>query len=460
MSLARCLERLVGIPVRRLGHPATALATLGFLGATAAFLVSIGETLVTHGADFRPRVVGARALLADLSPYSLEVGPETPDELVDVTGEFHRCTRVNVTPSFLLLLGPTSSLPYRTQRIAWAFASWAAIAITALVLARICRRARARLAFLVLVSLLVMTSDFWRLHVERGQYYVFVAALLAIGFMGAVRGPDRIVAGIPFGLAALLRPTCVLALPALWLSGRRRTVAGAVLAAAAGFSAGLPWTGLTHWHGYFWQVKCWEQYHLGNADLIRQLEPRVPGPRRVLDGYDYSNPDLWMTPARVRDTSIQGWLGEALGLSGLGSPENRAPRTARILAGVLAGASIAFALAGRSSGLPLRILVCAGALALALLDYLLPFRYPYADVFFLAPLALLFPDLVKPGAPRVFLFLIAAGLSVGALSPRWLDLDTTTVLRSSAVSAGLVATFLWSVWQSERRSRTPTARTA
>ena len=89
----------------------------------------------------------------------------------------------------------------------------------------------------------------WRLHVERGQYHIFVTLALAAAAYACTRDRrDRWVLGILIGLAMSVRPTVAIALAVLLLARAYRTVFAAGAVALVVFGMTLPFGGLELWH--------------------------------------------------------------------------------------------------------------------------------------------------------------------------------------------------------------------
>ena len=147
-----------------------------------SFVVSLGDTKQYAGVDLRNKVVGARYLLAGLDPYAIEWNP--PSEwFLDPRRSYPGPSRTTVTPLVLMAYCPLAWLPYPTQRIIWALIEWFTMILCILVLMRIAPRGMARFIFLVFALLFFVSGYFWRLHVERGQYYIFLTFIIIISYL-------------------------------------------------------------------------------------------------------------------------------------------------------------------------------------------------------------------------------------------------------------------------------------
>jgi hypothetical protein len=239
------------------------------LAFLAALLLAASNAVVTWhdvheygGTDLRARVVGARLLMLGQNPYRPQSGP-VKEWLFDPHGVFRDISRCPYDPPLLAVYASLCWLPYAVQRLAWFFLEWSALLVSIAVLARTFPGARARTGFVVLALAFFAGGAFWRLHVERGQYYSLLLVLLSCFVWQLKRGPrDDWRSGLLLGLAAALRPTLGIAVLPLWLLGYRRTAAGAFGSALAIVLVLLPVAGPGLWRDY--------------ARLVDVLERAVP----------------------------------------------------------------------------------------------------------------------------------------------------------------------------------------
>src|SRR5207253_9067412 len=80
--------------------------------------------------------------------------------------------RLTGPPPSLWLYAPIAPLPYAAQKLISYVAEWAALLASVCLLVRLIPRQRHRVVFLLGAALLLVVSDVWRLHLERGQVYV------------------------------------------------------------------------------------------------------------------------------------------------------------------------------------------------------------------------------------------------------------------------------------------------
>ena len=419
------------------------------LVAAVALVASVDDVRTYGGEDLRPRVLGARALLAGLDPYTYEVTPATPETLLDYTRPFARITRCTYSPALLFLYGPLSDLPWGAQRAVWAALEWAALLGTALVLSRCLRRARDREALFIVAGLGFAGSYFFRLHVERGQAYVFLALLLSLWCALILRPPggagarDGAWSGVPLGLAIALRPSLAVLIPIAFLLGLRRSSLAALVAAAA-VGITLPLAGVAGWLQFVRHAGLIGRWALRDPATLSMLGAPVPVPAR-LEGYDFSR----VLPGLSGNTALGGVLqAAATAARSTGALHALArwwPPASQALALAAVAATLAVALRAGLRHRALRTRLALALVAALLVDYFLPIRIAYADVLFLPPLALLLPALAARRPPRAAGLLILSGFACGAalLTVSWRIGYPGALLRSALVMAGMLGACVW-----------------
>lgn len=223
------------------------------LAATAACVVrSFQDVNRTIGVDFRNRVVGARVLAAGQDPYRFEWKPGMPEEQLDPFYNEEGTPRLTAPPTVLSLYLPVSWMPYRWLRNLSCGTEWAFLIATILVCKRSIPTTGMRLAFLIFATVCVAASDFWRIHVERGQIYVFHTLPLALGIAWSLRDKrDSWRAGIMFGIATALRPNLGLFIPGMLVLGRKKTTLSATATTLACVALTLPFAPPATWQSYF-----------------------------------------------------------------------------------------------------------------------------------------------------------------------------------------------------------------
>ena len=102
---------------------------------------------------------------------------------------------------------PPRRLPYKMERLLSCFLEWLALIVSVItLLTRTIPNHRQRVLFLLAAMYFFVLSGFWRIHIERGQVYVFHLLLLSAGANLCLRyNLNSWTGGILFGLAALMR---------------------------------------------------------------------------------------------------------------------------------------------------------------------------------------------------------------------------------------------------------------
>lgn len=406
-------------PIERL------LLRVAFVIALFVFAWTSHDNLTHPGDDLRNRVVGARVMLAGRDPYTYAWQPGDPEQWLDPVHDPH-AHRLTVSPPTLLLYAPLAPLPWRTARLVSFLAEWLALVGSLMLLARILPNDRQRVILLVGAVLFVIATDFGRLHLERGQIYVFHLLALSAALFWSRRGDiDSFAAGAALGVLALMRPNLLVMAPALLLARRWRSGGALLGAVGVGVSAALLALPTSAWQSY---LAVGDQYY-----RAIQGEPIVSMPRPAHEG-------------PVEGTEFAGAHSlkniQSSSFAVLWSKMHEHWHWPMI---DLALASKA-ALAALAIGLMALVWVSPesnprGAFALIVVialdtEFFLPHRWGYADVMLLAPVALLLPDLLRPvnwGA----LALVLLGLAAGSFGQQFFDLYAATLLRSWLVMAGL-----------------------
>jgi Glycosyltransferase family 87 len=351
--------------------------------------------------------------------------------LFDPHGVFRDISRCPYAPPLLAVYALLCWLPYTTQRLLWFALEWTCLLVSIAWLARTIRPPTARAWFVVLALTFFAGGSFWRLHVERGQYYALVLLLMAWAARGLVRrGGDDWAPGVALGIAAALRPTAIVVAAPLWLLGYRRTAAATLATAAGIVLLLLPATGIVFWKDY--------------VRLVGTLERAVPGlPPLVslpystwVEGADFTR----VLDDRSSNANIHLLLVTLQGRLGW-------PPLALVPALAKAGFFIATALMlglvfrGRAARWRPRTALALAFTTAMVADHFVPVRWGYTDTLYLAPLGLLMPVLLRKRG-RVLLFVVLAALGLGHSLLQPLDGPPGSILRAVLLTGGLVG---WTV---------------
>jgi len=338
------------------------------------------------GTDLRVRVVGARALVRGINPYTIKDTADLDPALRDPDqSSLSRCT---YPPTLLFFYAPLSSLRYLSQRVIWAVLEWCAFFASVLVLSACIKLRDARYWFFVAAIGLFGSSFFWRLHVERGQYYIFVVLLISIGTLLLLKTQHAVAAGIFWGFAICLRPTVgLLVLP--WLISSQCRIAMTAIATATVFvvaatSAGQP----EYWLDFLKLSRAWEQSVLGVELPGTTSEAAISGPT---DGYNTAMLESYAANLTFDSLalSVQTMLNVRI-------DPTIVARAGKVLWLVVI-TTIWILQWKRKRGQMVEVndQLLVGSCMMLLTDYFLPIRIEYADVLFLIPMALLIPSLMR-----------------------------------------------------------------
>jgi hypothetical protein len=271
--------------------------------------------------------------------------------------------------------------------------------------------------------LFVTATDVWRLHLERGQMYVFNLFALSAAIAWSECGKqDSVPAGIALGVLALLRPNLIVIAPALlilrqWrMSGSMLATVGAGVAVTALMLPMSSWSNyLAVGDQYYRSIQSWDSI----PDLTRPLhEGPVEG---VQFGYSLRNVEsssfalLYLTlQERLDWPTINLALASKIAMGGL--------------------AALLLAIVWRRRGDVQSAFALLIVLALDT-EFFLPHRWGYVDVMLLAPMALLLPVLLRSNC--IVVTIVVIGLLSGPIGQQFFGLYAATVLRSWLVMGGL-----------------------
>jgi hypothetical protein len=389
---------------------------LALAGITlASFMQSLGDVRESPGTDLRARVVGAREMILGIDPYFVPAKTNQIDALQDPDRYVAICSRCTYSPALLCLYVPFANLPYQTQRYIWFGFEWMALAASIILLRGMLRGRLLKNTFTAISLLFFVDSVFWRVHVERGQYYIFIVLLFSLTarlILGRGNdyedpdGRDKWWYGIPLGIAAALRLTPFAAVLPLWVMGFRRTAIGAAVAALLCLSATLPIGGVKLWESYFRCVSIHSRLIL-DQDYLKSEKAKLPPLPDSAEGMTYRRmlnaPDVNMTFAAE---VLQPLSHEFAWMPGMSKWETIS-RCGAIFVALL----FPFILRRRSPFQPAEK-IAAAILCVLLVDFFLPIRNSYADITFLVPLGLLITWMLRNETGYVCFAVIVLGLAM------------------------------------------------
>jgi hypothetical protein len=220
---------------------------------------------VSGGSDLRNRVVGARLMGKGYSPYFYKWNPADGERLLDPNDVRSRLANGNtVTPAVFYVFYPLTYLNYPVIRLLWTILQiLAAGAIIWMMLKRYGGSSPLTAAGIVILGL--MASDYWFMHIERGQMHVFYVLLFALMYYiyTAKWKYAEFISGFIGGLFIFFRPFAGFIGLGFFLQGKMNWIKGSitgVITAILIFVAPNP----SLWRDY---LKAMDEY--GNECLAR-----------------------------------------------------------------------------------------------------------------------------------------------------------------------------------------------
>jgi hypothetical protein len=397
-----------------------------FRAAFVVAIVVIGWTILDirtyAGVDLRNRVVGARVLLAGYDPYTFAWQAGQPEELLDPVHDA-KAHRLTISPPTLLLYATLAPAPYAFQRLFHFLAEWLALIASLALLARSMPEQRQRLILVLGATCFVMATDIWRLHLERGQIYVFHLLALSVAIHCSRGGHvDSIVAGVALGVLGLMRPNLLVFAPALLLLRQWRCGGALMATVAIGGVVAFAVLPTESWRSY---LDVGDQYYRAIENPAALPDRPRSAPDSWAEGVDFDH------ALRNVESSSFAVLYQSL-RDRFGLRNVDLARASKFALVILAAVLLMMAWRARDVGAGFAAMIVLGLDT----EFFLPHRWGYADVMLLAPLALLLPEVLR--RPWV-LGVIVIGLLSGPLGQQFFGLYAATVLRSWLVMGALTA---------------------
>ncbi len=212
--------------------------TVAWIIAILGFFTDVYNTHKFGGVDLRNRVVAARVTQElHQDPYYFKWNNGLSDHYLDPSDNILiPVSRVTVPPTVLLFHNLFSFLPYSFERWIWFIFQWICLLLSIYLLTRLTNSEVTKKLIWILGFFFISGSYFWRLHVERGQIYIFYTALFILSvylykkFIESeknIKSASKLLAGsgLILGYLISLRPTFIFALLPFFLYKKFKFVA-------------------------------------------------------------------------------------------------------------------------------------------------------------------------------------------------------------------------------------------
>ncbi|HPR17877.1 MAG TPA: glycosyltransferase 87 family protein, partial [Candidatus Cloacimonadota bacterium] len=246
-----------------------------------------------------------RLLIQHKNPYFYKWQDADSVKLLDPRDNPHsEVNRVTVPPTVLQLFAPLSLLKYSTIRQLWLILQWIMFLAAIMIFSGSVQNKTTKRLIWICSLFFIGTSFFWRLHVERGQIYIFYVFLFGLFYWFFAKKSDMI-AGILLGLLIALRPTFIIVIIPLLLLKKWKLSIFSVIGICLTICLSILISGWDVWANYLTAMDIHGQNHLLT----------VPSPTSF---YPYTNIEgignlYSLANIPIYDTSIQ-YLMNSLGV--------------------------------------------------------------------------------------------------------------------------------------------------
>ena len=373
---------------------------------------TIGDLKSYPGIDLRAKVVGARLLIREMNPYY------DPRHEIH-TDHLRMLSEDTYSPALLLLYAPLCETSWNTQRIIYFYLDWASILLCFFVLSYAFPISASRVALWFAFVLIVIAGLSFRLHLERGQYYIELSLLTCLAAVCLVRRHDSWFCAFPLALLVLFRPTYAICILCLLVFRRFRLAAIASSLCLVLFALTLPFAGIRDWENYFNEIR-FNQVETAGAAYAKVSAPPSATQRQIIEGVDFSHSLSYpgyladRTLTGVAQGSVSRFLTRFLHrIASSASTLERLNSTGLSLA-CLSDLALMYSFSRRRVGglVPIAFLF----LAPLNLELFAPQRFAYCDVTILVPVLLLTAAVLEKSR-RLGWVLFSVLLAVGALLP-------------------------------------------
>jgi hypothetical protein len=179
------------------------------------FYWHISKVKYGYFVDLRNRVVGARLIKQDLSPYFFKWNPSYPETLLDPIDKCNiKNNMITSPPSVLMLMNPIADLNYGEICYWWTAIQYFFFLLIIAPLYFLSNDIFSRAALLA-TAIVLLFSDFWTDSIFRGQsHFIFPAILANILLVESWKSSSRYwIIGILLSLLVWTRPNTLLIVP-------------------------------------------------------------------------------------------------------------------------------------------------------------------------------------------------------------------------------------------------------
>lgn len=389
-------SRIFGLDQQKLSPAVKILLFIGILMLCTSLMRSVFDYTNYNSTDLRIRIVGARAMARNINPYQLDYSPELPETLQDPDQYVKGLSRCPYPPSLLLLYMPLSIFPYPLARIFSMVLEWSAMITIIAISARMLPTHKYyRIGFIIISLIGFAGSYFWRLHVERGQYSIFILFFLSFGIYQLLESHrENLKSGVSFGLAFSIHPPVVVILFFLAIQKQYRTVIYSLATAVLIGLFTLPFGGTGLWRDWNRLVHRYEDNEAGiplkNVSIIKERYPA--------EGFQPGK----SLPSLTENSSTLAILIKVQNAFGFAASPQVNKRLAKISTASLAlFLSLLFVWANYQKKFESKFGWLFAVMVTMVLGFITPVRFGYVNVQFMLLFALGLPYIVRPRAVLV-----------------------------------------------------------
>jgi hypothetical protein len=226
-------------------------------------------TKESGGTDLRCRVIGARLIPTDHSPYYYKWNPADGEYFLNPNDAPTRLVNGNVaTPAMLYTIYPVSVPAYSVVRPLWTVLQYIACFALFFLLLYKQPRTHAIVSACIVIAGLVCTTT-WQYGIERGQVYIFYALLFALMYRVYISRIQfrEFLSGLIGGLFIFFRPFAGIIAVGFLLHGKKKWLLGWITGIILGTCTFvLPNTSL--WKDYFSAMKEYTNESRGEQHVV------------------------------------------------------------------------------------------------------------------------------------------------------------------------------------------------